>query len=91
MGPLMARHALQASPRVAVAMPRMLQQISAQNICSSCAVYATEKDQSVSFNDPTEQEAQRFLELGTIALETGDLEKAIVCYLLTSRNTIVRV
>ena len=32
----------------------------------------------MSFNDPTEQEAQRFLELGTIALEVGDLEKAMV-------------
>ncbi|WFD48153.1 hypothetical protein GLX27_002821 [Malassezia furfur] len=42
--------------------------------------YATEKDNSVSFNDPTEQEAQRFLELGTIALEVGDLEKAMEHY-----------
>lgn len=47
-------------------------------MCTTHAAYATEKDNSVSFHDPTEQEAQRFLELGTIALEVGDLEKAMV-------------
>ena len=47
--------------------------------CATNAAFATEKDRTVSLTDPAEQEAQRFLELGTLALEVGDLEKAMVC------------
>lgn len=40
--------------------------------------YATERDGNVSLKDPSEEEAQRLLEQGTVALEVGDLEKAKV-------------
>ena len=83
LAPALARRAWAASPRAAVALPPAIQRtpsrIAVQSTCTTHAAYATEKDNSVSFHDPTEQEAQRFLELGTIALEVGDLEKAMVC------------
>lgn len=41
--------------------------------------YATEKSPEVSLNDPTEQEAQKLLESGTLKLEVGDTEGAMVC------------
>lgn len=34
----------------------------------------------MSLKDPSEEEAQRLLEQGTVALEVGDLEKAKVRY-----------
>ncbi|PKI85555.1 hypothetical protein MVES_000079 [Malassezia vespertilionis] len=45
---------------------------------------ATERDANVSMGDPAEDEAQRFLNMGTKALEVGDLEKAMGEY----RNSI---
>ncbi|KAL4400331.1 hypothetical protein ACI68E_003248 [Malassezia pachydermatis] len=42
--------------------------------------YATEKDGSVSLNDPTEAEAQKLLDKGTEFLEIGDMESAMAEY-----------
>ncbi|WFD40890.1 uncharacterized protein MJAP1_003881 [Malassezia japonica] len=68
---VLARRPALRVPRVAVAMPRMAVPVQ---------TYATERDPSVSLKDPVEDESQRHLELGTLALEMGDLEKAIAEY-----------
>ncbi|SHO79656.1 Uncharacterized protein MSYG_4006 [Malassezia sympodialis ATCC 42132] len=47
---------------------------------SSALGYATEKSPEVSLNDPTEQEAQKLLESGTLKLEVGDTEGAMADY-----------
>lgn len=39
---------------------------------------ASERDPSVSLKNPAQEEAQKHLELGTSALEVGDLPKAMV-------------
>lgn len=44
----------------------------------SPAAFATERDDTVSLKNPSENEAQRMLEKGTQALEDGDLEQAKV-------------
>ena len=47
---------------------------------ASCfdTAFATERDPSVSLNDPAEEEAQKLLESGTSALEVGELQNAMV-------------
>ena len=74
----------QAAPLVAArtvraAIPRA---VTARAVLPQLAVraYATERDGSVSIDNPAAAEAQQLLEQGTSALEVGDFEKAKADY-----------
>ena len=71
--PLMAvRTARVAVPRAAI--------VRAAHPTAIARCYATERDGSVSIDNPAAAEAQQLLEHGTAALELGDFEKAKADY-----------
>ncbi|WFD00322.1 hypothetical protein MYAM1_003070 [Malassezia yamatoensis] len=66
--------------RQRVGMATMRNKMPRSNQVAAVRTYATERDRTVSLDDPNKQEAERFVQLGTIALEAGDLTKAMQHY-----------